>query len=451
MIRSVARSIGASPAVLALSVARLGDALGNSILFIVLPLYVARTPAHWFSIPVTVRVGLLISLYGLVNTTVQPAMGALSDRLGRRKLMIQVGLALMAAATLGYIWARHYTDLFVLRVMQGVAVGMTVPAAMGLMAIITVKETRGGAMGVYSTTRMIGFGAGPLIGGFVYERFGFNAAFCTGAAFILLGLLLVQVWVHDVRVDPPPRTEGRFRVFDRQLLHAGIVGAGFATFVMAADFSMLSTLENQFNERLEQTALGFAVAFSALMFSRLLFQIPLGRVSDRVGAARPGREHRPTHRPATGSGRRLGVYRRAGLRAGGRPLAQRRRRPADEHHHDGVRARSGAGTAGRRAARRVLLRAAVSGSGRRHIARRRGHLSLRPGDRVEDAARRLVRRRGPSRGPPTRCRLLRPQRLHRIDERRAPCRQVGRQQRHARQAHGDEGVSDWVERAHPEE
>jgi MFS family permease len=283
MIRSVAGSVGASPAVLALSVARLGDALGNSILFIVLPLYVARTPVHWFAIPETVRVGLLISLYGLVTTAVQPAMGALSDRLGRRKVIIQGGLILMAAATLGFIWARHYTDLFFLRVLQGVAVGMTVPAAMGLMAMITVKETRGGAMGVYSTTRMIGFGAGPLIGGFVYEHFGFSAAFCTGAAFILLGLLLVQVWVDDVRVDPPPRAEGRFRVFDRELLSAGIVGAGFATFVMAADFSMLSTLENQFNARLEQSAFGFAVAFSALMVSRLLFQIPLGRVSDRVG------------------------------------------------------------------------------------------------------------------------------------------------------------------------
>lgn len=282
-IRSLARGIGASPPVLALSVARLGDALGNSILFIVLPLYVAQMPVHWFAIPETVRVGLLISLYGLVNTTVQPAMGALSDRLGRRKVMIQAGLVLMAAATLSYIWARHYTDLFVLRLVQGVAVGMTVPAAMGLMAMITVKETRGGAMGVYSTTRMIGFGAGPLIGGFVYEHFGFSAAFCTGVAFILLGLLLVQVWVHDVRVDPPPRADGRLRVFDRELLSAGIIGAGFATFVMAADFSMLSTLENQFNARLEQTAFGFAVAFSALMASRLLTQIPLGRVSDRVG------------------------------------------------------------------------------------------------------------------------------------------------------------------------
>jgi MFS family permease len=283
VIRSIAQSIGASRAVLALSVARMGDAIGNGILFIALPIYVARLPAHWFGIPETVRVGLLISLYGLVSTAFQPLMGALSDRLGQRKLLIQVGLVLMAAATLGFILARHFTDLFLLRAVQGIAVGITVPAAMALMAMITVKETRGGSMGVYSTMRMIGFAIGPLIGGVVYEHVGFNAAFAVGAGFILLGALLVQVWVRDVHVAARASAGGRFRVFDRELLSAGILGAGFITFVMASDFSMLAALENEFNARLNQTAIGFSIAFSALMVSRLLFQIPLGRVSDRIG------------------------------------------------------------------------------------------------------------------------------------------------------------------------
>ncbi len=283
MIRSLAHSIGASRPVLALSVARMGDAIGNGILFIALPIYVARLPAHWFGIPEPVRVGLLISLYGLVSTVFQPVMGALSDRIGRRKVLIQVGLLLMAAATLGFIPARHFSDLFLLRSLQGLAVGITIPAAMALMAMITVKETRGGSMGVYSTMRMIGFAIGPLIGGIVYEHFGFSTAFSVGAGFILLGVLLVQVWVHDVQVAAPAQAGGRFRIFDRELLSGGILGAGFITFVMASDFSMLAALENEFNARLQQTAIGFSIAFSALMVSRLLFQIPLGRVSDHIG------------------------------------------------------------------------------------------------------------------------------------------------------------------------
>ena len=52
---------------------------------------------------------------------------------------------------------------------------------------------------------------------------------------------------------------------------------------MAAVFTMMSTLEVQFNDRLHQTAFAFSVAFSALMVSRLLAQIPLGHLSDRIG------------------------------------------------------------------------------------------------------------------------------------------------------------------------
>jgi MFS family permease len=281
-IRLVFRRLGASRAVLALSLARLGDAIGNSILFIVLPLYVAALPEHWFPLPLPLRVGLVISLYGLVNTVLQPVMGALSDRIGRRKLLIQVGLVLMGTATLGFIAARHYSDLFLLRAIQGVGVAVTIPSAMALMASITQKETRGAAMGVYSTSRMVGFATGPLLGGVVYHHFGFNTAFIVGASFILLAAFLVQLWVNDVRV-PAVRVSARFRILDRELLSVGIVSAGLATFVMAVDFSMLAPLENEFNARLDQTAIGFGVAFSALMVSRLLFQIPLGRLSDRLG------------------------------------------------------------------------------------------------------------------------------------------------------------------------
>jgi MFS family permease len=66
-------------------------------------------------------------------------------------------------------------------------------------------------------------------------------------------------------------------------LTAGIVGLGLATFVMASSFSMMTTLEAQFNARLQQTAIGFSIAFSALMVSRLIFHIPLGRLSDHIG------------------------------------------------------------------------------------------------------------------------------------------------------------------------
>ncbi len=84
-MRDIADRIGANRGVLALSVGRLGDAVGNSILFIVIPLYIAKLPAPAFPFPETVRAGILISLFGFVNAAFQPLAGGLIDRVNRRK------------------------------------------------------------------------------------------------------------------------------------------------------------------------------------------------------------------------------------------------------------------------------------------------------------------------------------------------------------------------------
>ena len=283
MLTAIANYTGANRTVLALSIARLGDAVGNSILFIIIPLYVAKLPAPWFPLPETVLVGLLISLYGLVNSVLQPLMGAVTDRVSRRKPLIMGGLLLMGLGTLAFVFAHQFASLVLIRALQGIGVALTIPASLALMATATEKRSRGGSMGIYTTMRMVGFAIGPLLGGFLHVQFGFTAAFYAGTAAIFIGMVSVQFWVHEVPADPSAEKGRPFHIIDRELLTAGIIGLAIATFVMASAFSMMTTLEEQFNTRLNQTALGFGVAFSALMISRLIFQIPLGRLSDYIG------------------------------------------------------------------------------------------------------------------------------------------------------------------------
>jgi MFS family permease len=282
-IQKFGNSIGANRIVMALSIARMGDAIGNSILIIVIPLYVAKLPSPWLPFPETVRVGLLISIFGLVNALLQPIMGALSDKLGKRKLFIFLGLVLMGLATLGFIPANQYIDLIFLRVLQGIGVAITVPASMALMADASPINMRGSAMGIYSTMRMVGFAVGPLIGGYLHELYGFSITYLVGAFFIILGIIAVLLWVRDIKPKVPSKALVKFRIFDRNLINLGVIGASVATFIMASDYSMISALENEFNARLNQGAFAFGVAFSALIISRLIFQIPLGRLSDRMG------------------------------------------------------------------------------------------------------------------------------------------------------------------------
>lgn len=281
MLSWIERHLGADRTVLALSLARLVDGVGNSILIVVLPIYVAELPRR-LEVPDSVLVGVLISLFGLVNSAAQPLAGALADRFGYWKRWVQAGLVSMAACTLGLLWVKSYLPLLALRSLQGVAFGVTLPASMALIRSATSVGLRGGAMGVFTTFRMIGFSIGPLLGGWLYVRYGFAAVFWAGAGLLLLGVVAVQGWVEE-----PPKAEapgGRAdRLFERSLYEPGLVALGIATFVMASAVVMMSALENEFNARLDQTALGFGVAFSALTITRVVFQVPLGRLSDTIG------------------------------------------------------------------------------------------------------------------------------------------------------------------------
>ena len=261
----------------------MGDSIGNSLLFIVLPLYVKKLPEELISLPLPVMVGILLSVYGFVNSGLQPFAGALSDRLGKRKLLIMTGLALMAIGTLGFILATRFVDLLLLRILQGAGIALTVPAAMALMAEITVRESRGGAMGVYTTLRLVGFTAGPLAGGFLQVRYGFDLAFVVGAVFLGLAMVIVQLWVKDVKREDAAEIKRKFKLIDKSMLSAGLLSAAFATFLMGSAFSMVTTLENEFISKLGINALGFGVAFSSLMAGRLLLQLPAGHLADVIG------------------------------------------------------------------------------------------------------------------------------------------------------------------------
>lgn len=280
---SRARAIGANRVVLALAVARMGDAIGNSVLMIVLPLYVAVLPAPDVPVSEPLRVGFLLAVYGIVATLVQPLTGMLSDRLGRRKALIQLGLLTMAATTLAFAFAGSFHWLLALRAGQGVGVALTVPAAMAMLTSGTVRESRGGSMGIYTTARMAGLGVGPLAGGALYDWLGFGAAFLFGAAAVAVAMVLV----HFLVVEPEDSNRDVRRAASdaarTPLLDRRSLALGFATAVMSAAFTIMATLETQFNARLHESAFSFSLAFSALMLTRLIFQIPLGRLSDHIG------------------------------------------------------------------------------------------------------------------------------------------------------------------------
>ena len=279
------QSLGVNRTVFALSAARLADGVGNSILFIILPLYVAHLPQAGIDLPQPLLIGILISAFGLANSLLQPFVASFSDRLGHQRLLIQIGLVCIALSTLGFLFAGNYLHLLGLRIAQGFGLALEIPPTMALLALVTRRQTRGGAMGFYTTSRMVGLALGPLLGGWLHDHFGFAAAFYAGAGILLASVPVVRFGVVQPPEDPP--ADGGRRGFDRSLFTPGLLSAAAATFLMAAGFTLVTTLENEFNARLGTGAFGFSLAFSALMAGRLLFQVPLGRLSDRLGRRPP--------------------------------------------------------------------------------------------------------------------------------------------------------------------
>ena len=275
---------GVNTNILSLSFARFADALGNSLMFVLLPLYITSLPAPNLPWEESILVSVTLSLYGLVNTFLQPMVGMLTDRVSRRKPLILIGLLVMGLGTGSFTIARTFSDLLIIRLLQGIGVALTVPASLAIINSSSIKESRGRSMGFYSTLRLLGFAIGPLAGGFLHLRFGFETAFYVGAGVTLLGSLAVLIWVHETPAPARENDSGAsLAILDPEVWNKDIISLGAAMFMMASAYSMMSALENEFNVRLQQTSLGFGIAFSALTVSRMIVQTPLGYLSDKIG------------------------------------------------------------------------------------------------------------------------------------------------------------------------
>lgn len=294
--------LGVDTRVLVLGAARMADALGNSFLIVVLPLYVASgqvTAGLLEGVSEPLVAGLVLALFGLVSSAAQPVAGRLSDRAGRRTVFVILGLLLFAAANYSFALVGSYAGLLAVRAVQGVAAAFTITAGVALVSELSTVATRGGHMDVYNALRLVGFGVGPLLAGVVVEAgpyripfapdlpavSGFDASFVLAALSALLSAVLVWWFVEDPEETRPTAARIAIRVRSRRpgTLLDSVFTLGIATLIMAACIALLAPIEPQINERLGQGPILFAVEFSALIAALAIVQPLVGRASDRRG------------------------------------------------------------------------------------------------------------------------------------------------------------------------
>ena len=301
---------GTNRAVIALGAARMADAVANSFLVIVLPLFIAsgRVGGKSFGLSDSALTGLILATFGVFNAFAQPFAGHLSDRLGRRKIFVLGGLVVLGAFNSLYLLADSYVSLLAIRTGQGIAVACTIVATVALVNELSTRENRGGNMGTYNSLRLLGFGVGPLVAGFVVSSgpyrllgltvSGFDAAFTIATVGALLGAVLVAVMVREpervsASSQQTPAREGkaadeqdaRIAIRSREPGHVldPIFTLGIATLVMAACIALLASIEPQVNRRLGQDARWFGIQFAVFILSLAAAQPVIGRLSDRWG------------------------------------------------------------------------------------------------------------------------------------------------------------------------
>lgn len=119
------------------------------------------------------QVGLLMSVYSLMQFIFSPMWGQISDRIGRRPVIL-LSLFGAAASHLGFAFSTTFWALVIARALAGVF-GGNLSTAMAYIADITTEKDRSKGMGMIGAAFGLGFILGPLIGyvfGNVGEKFG---------------------------------------------------------------------------------------------------------------------------------------------------------------------------------------------------------------------------------------------------------------------------------------
>lgn len=150
------------------------DVLGTGITLPVLPLYAQNLfgASAW-------QVTLLTTLYFIAQFWASPRLGRLSDRVGRRPVLVLSQSGTLAAFLLSG-WAPNLWVLYLARMVDGVT-GGNISVAQAYLSDITDEKNRASGLGIVNAAFGTGFIVGPALGALVAARFGPRVPFYLAA------------------------------------------------------------------------------------------------------------------------------------------------------------------------------------------------------------------------------------------------------------------------------
>jgi multidrug resistance protein len=241
--------------------------------------------------------GLMTMSFALAQFLAAPVMGSLADRYGRRPFIL-LGLAAFALSNVGFLLAQTTAQFIAVRAIEGALAAGLFPAAMGVVADIVPSNQRARWVGFVMGAYGVGFIFGPVIGGALFDTWGFAAPFAISAVMASIAFVGAFILVPETRT-PEVRRRERLRV----RWAAGGASTSEPSFLdsLPRPLTVFGTLliidfvgvfafafiEPQmifyFYEELDWSTVQFGVVVGAYGLAMVLSQTLLGQASDRVG------------------------------------------------------------------------------------------------------------------------------------------------------------------------
>ena len=182
-----------------------------------------------------IHVGLLTGVYALGQLFFAPAWGRLSDRTGRRPLVL-LGIGGYVIAQVLFGVATSLPLLYAARILGGILSSATLPVSAAYVADMTTEAERGRGMAWLGTATSLGFVVGPALGGVlsgrnvhVSARYGhlridsFSLPFFAAAGLGLLTLFAAMRWLRESR--PTDRSPAATEETERAMIRRGLARA----------------------------------------------------------------------------------------------------------------------------------------------------------------------------------------------------------------------------------
>ncbi|MFL5716071.1 MAG: MFS transporter [Chloroflexota bacterium] len=186
------RSTISDPSLSAVSQAGLVNNLNDAMAWGLLPLVWATSGMS------LLQIGILAGAYPATWGLLQVGTGALSDRNGRKALIV-AGMLLQAAAIAAIAAVDDFVPWLVAAVALGLGTAMVYPTLLAVVADVAEPRHRGAITGVYRFWRDLGFAIGAILVGFLVDRADARAAILAVAVLTALSGLVVAVRLRETR------------------------------------------------------------------------------------------------------------------------------------------------------------------------------------------------------------------------------------------------------------